>query len=258
MNKLDVAVFQNDICWESPSQNFDKIYNRVNSCKEVDIIIMPEMFNTGFTNNVSGFSETLQGPSVQFLKRIAQEKDVAICTSLIIYEDSKYFNSFLFVKPDGDIVRYNKRHLFKMGGETDMFTGGQERVIVEYKDIRFLLQVCYDLRFPVWSRNKNDYDAIIYIANWPGNRRYIYDTLLRARAIENQAYVLAANRVNQDGNGIKYNGGSCVINSKGYFTSHANDDEETIIYASLDIEEQNKFKQTFPAFEDADNFEIKL
>ncbi len=258
MSKLDIAIIQSDIVWENPDENLVRVYEKISNAKQSDIYVLPEMFNTGFTNNVEKFAEKSDGKSVVFLKNLAKEKNAAICASLILSENNKYYNSFLFVKPDGEIIRYDKRHLFKMGGEADMFTGGLNRVVCNYKNVRFLLQICYDLRFPVWSRNRNDYDAIIYIANWPSSRQYIYDTLLSARAIENQSFVIATNRIGEDGNGISYDGGSCFIDAKGKTLIKTGDNREEIIYLVLDLEEQNKYRQNFSAWQDADQFEINI
>ncbi|PLX06614.1 MAG: amidohydrolase [Marinilabiliales bacterium] len=258
MSKLKIAVLQYDIIWENALANQKKITDLINNAENADVYVLPEMFNTGFSNNVSDFAEEYNGATVLFMKNLAKSKNTAICGSIILSDKEKYYNSFLFVKPDGDIIRYDKRHLFKMGGEADMFTSGKNRVVYSYKGVRFLLQVCYDLRFPVWSRNRNDYDVIIYIANWPASRRYIYDTLLSARAIENQAYVIAANRIGEDGNGIKYDGGTSVFDFKGTKICNASDNIESFIYSDLHITDLKDFRDKFPAWQDADDFDIKL
>jgi predicted amidohydrolase len=258
MSKLKIAVLQYDIIWENHSKNIEKITKIIKNAEKADIYVLPEMFNTGFTNDVASMAEDFDGETILAIKNLAREQNAAICGSIILAEKGKYYNSFLFIKPDGDIIRYDKRHLFRMGGETDMFTQGTKRVICNYKGVRFLLQVCYDLRFPVWSRNKNDYDAIIYVANWPASRQEIYQTLLKARAIENQSLVIAANRVGTDENNINYVGGSCFIDAKGVVAKYCNPNSEEIIYHDFDQAEQNKFRSSFPAWQDADDFSIIL
>lgn len=256
MSKIKIAVIQYDIVWENQDENIERITKIIKNAEKSDIYVLPEMFNTGFTNNVASAAEDLSGNSINAIKKIARERDAAICGSVILKENDNYYNSFLFVKPDGNVIRYDKRHLFKMGGEVDMFTKGSTRVICDYKGFRFLLQVCYDLRFPVWSRNKSDYDAIIYVANWPASRQDIYQTLLKARAIENQSLVIAANRVGTDENNINYVGGSCFVDAKGVVAKTCNTNSEEIIYHDFDLAEQNKFRNSFPAWQDADDFSI--
>ncbi|MDD4149915.1 MAG: nitrilase family protein [Bacteroidales bacterium] len=258
MNKLKIAVIQHDIVWEKPEENLQQVSNIIKSAEYADIFVLPEMFNTGFSNNVNDMAENINGDTIKGLKIIAKEKDAAICTSIILTEHNKFYNSFLFIKPDGDIIRYDKRHLFKMGGETDMFTPGKDRIVYNYKGVRFLLLVCYDLRFPVWSRNRNDYDAIIYVSSWPITRRHAHDTLLRARAIENLSHVIATNRIGIDGKNLVYDGGSCIIDPKGYPLAEAKNNEQEVIYAEIDINGQNKFRNSFTALEDADDFDISI
>lgn len=256
MSKLKMAVVQHDIIWENPEKNLQLVSNIIKNAEHADVFVLPEMFNTGFSNNVNNMSEDINGNTVKTLKNIAKEKSAAICTSIILSEHNKFYNSFLFIKPDGDIIRYDKRHLFRMGGETDMFTPGKSRVVYNYKGVRFLLLVCYDLRFPVWSRNRNDYDAIIYVSSWPTTRRHAHDTLLKARAIENLSYVIGANRIGVDGNDLVYDGGSCIIDPKGYPIAEAKDNEQEVVFAEIDTDKQNKFRNSFTALRDADEFDI--
>lgn len=256
MSKIDISILQLDTVWEKPQANLQIIENHISNNRNSDLYVLPEMFNTGFTNNVANQSEKIDGFSVTKLKEIAISNQVAICGSLILEDSGKYYNSFLFITPDGKTFRYDKRHLFKIGGEAEMFTGGSKRVVVEYLGFRFLLQVCYDLRFPVWSRNRNDYDAIIYVANWPAGRRFVYDTLLRARAIENQSFVIAANRIGSDGQGVSYDGGSCVINAKGESLIVTEDNKELVKSISIDLVELKEFRAKFPAYLDADDFTL--
>ncbi|MDD2635060.1 MAG: amidohydrolase [Bacteroidales bacterium] len=258
MSKLKVAVIQHDIFWEDPEKNLQQVSKIIKNADHADVFVLPEMFNTGFSNNVNSTSEDINGNTIKTLKNLAKEKGAAICTSIILSEHNKFYNSFLFVKPDSDIIRYDKRHLFKMGGEADMFTAGKDRVVYNYKGVRFLLLVCYDLRFPAWSRNRNDYDAIIYVSSWPIVRRHAHDTLLKARAIENLSYVIGANRIGVDGNELVYDGGSCIIDPKGYPLAVANNNKQEVIYAEIDTETLNKFRNSFTALHDADEFEILI
>jgi omega-amidase len=258
MSKLKIAVIQTDIVWENPAENL-KHYNKlILSQPGYDLYVLPEMFNTGFTNNTKDYSESIDGFSIESLREISRISAAAICGSLILTESEKSYNAFVFVRPDGSVTKYFKRHLFSYGGEAEMFSRGEERVVVDYLGFRILLQVCYDLRFPVWCRNYDNYDAIIYVANWPVSRRIIYDVLLKARAIENLAYVIACNRTGEDGKNIKYDGGSCIIDFKGETLSFASDNKDAIISAELDKEALKNFRKSFPALDDRDSFEFKF
>ncbi len=256
MKKLNITVFQNDTIWENPELNLKEIKHLILSNLGANLYILPEMFNTGFTSNVEEFAENEDGYTLKYIKEIAEISKAAICGSILLKKEGCYFNSFVFVKPDGQIIKYNKRHIFKIGMESELISSGTERVVVEYFGIRFLLQICYDLRFPVWSRNKDDYDVIIYVANWPASRRSAFDILLKARAIENIAYVIANNRIGRDGNNIYYNGGSQIINYKGEQLAVAIDNEKDIINMTIDLDELKEYKNIFPAHLDKDDFKI--
>ncbi len=253
---MKIGVLQTDIVWENPEANVKKIGELILSEPETDLFVLPEMFNTGFTNNTEEFAELLNGFTIVSLKEFATSSGAAICGSLILRENEKCYNSFVFVKPDGQVSVYNKRHLFGYGGESDMFSKGEERVIVEYMGWRILLLVCYDLRFPVWSRNVDDYDMIIYVANWPNSRRNIHDILVKARAIENSAFVVACNRVGEDGKGISYSGGSCIVNYQGEVIAASQDNEQVLIKSELDISNLYEYKKRFPVHLDRDSFEL--
>jgi len=256
MNKLKVTVIQSDIVWENPEENIKRFKDQILSNLGSDLYILPEMFNTGFTDNTTDFAETIEGDTITAIKAISQESSAAICGSLIIKEGDKNYNSCIFVTPDGGLKIYNKRHLFSYGGEAEMFSKGQERVVVEYMGWRIILLICYDLRFPVWSRNTDDYDLMIYVANWPSSRRNVHDILVKARAIENQAYLAACNRVGTDGKSIDYNGGSCLINFKGDVLCQATDAKMQLITSILDLDELRVFRKSFPALNDRETFII--
>lgn len=253
---MKISILQLDTFWHDKQKNLEVVERLVFQNYGSDIYVLPEMFATGFSNEVGKLGEPIDGMIVAKMKDIATQHDAAICGSLILEDDGRYYNSFLFVKPDGEIVRYDKRHLFRFGGEADMFSAGNNRVVVDYKGFRILLQVCYDLRFPVWCRNRNDYDMIFYIANWPDSRRSVFDTLVKARAIENQAFVVAVNRVGNDGVGLHYDGGSCIIDFKGEYIGQCTDNEECVITTDLKFEDLMAFRTKFPAWSDADEFHI--
>lgn len=258
MNNIDITIVQYNIAWEDKRANFRKIEDLVRHLKTTDIIVLPEMFTTGFSMNISAMAEKMDGPTVQWMVQMAREKDAAVCGSIIVEEDSRFFNRLLFVKPDGEILKYDKRHLFTMGDEQKFYAPGNKRLIVEYKGFRILPLVCYDLRFPVWSRNRSNFDLMIYVANWPSPRRKVWKTLLRARAIENQSYVIAANRTGTDANGIKYSGDSFTIDAKGKVIQKLERNTEGTITEKFSLESLHKFRQKFPVLDDADQFNIKL
>ena len=205
---LQIAIIQSDIVWENPEKNIAHFNQKFKNLPlTTDLVILPEMFTTGFSMNPHRLSETMNGQSVSWMQQWAIRNQIAICGSLIISEQSNYYNRFVFVYPNGEIKHYNKRHLFSIAGEHKMYTAGSSQTIVNYKEWKLSLQICYDLRFPVWSRqSKSNYDALIYVASWPTPRIHAWDTLLKARAIENMCYCIGANRVGKDANGHAYPG----------------------------------------------------
>jgi omega-amidase len=254
MSKMNVSVIQMDIVWENPEENLKNISKYVLAKPGVDIFVLPEMFNTGFTNNTAEFAEAENGCTLSKIKELARISGAAICGSIILKQAENIYNTFIFVKPEGNVTMYNKRHLFAYGGETEMFTKGEERVVLEYLGFKIILLICYDLRFPVWSRNNDDYDLMIYVANWPATRRQVHDVLIRARAIENQSFVIACNRVGVDGKNISYNGGSAIINYRGDVIVSAKDGAIDQIFGELDLNELAEYKKSFPAHLDRDSF----
>lgn len=212
MQDLSVGILQFDQCWEDKLANFNKINTLVASNKHLDILLLPEMFHTGFTMNIS-LAESMNGLAIDYLTDLAKKNDVAIYTSIIIADDGNFYNRGVFVKPDGEISIYDKRKSFCLGDEDKYFTEGTTQNIVTYKHWKINLQICYDLRFPELVRNMHvqgspAYDLLLYVANWPAKRILHWDTLIKARAIENQCYVIACNRVGTDGNQLYYNGHS--------------------------------------------------
>jgi omega-amidase len=257
MQDLRVTLVQSDLVWENPKANMKLFSEALDGIKDTDLIILPEMFNTGFSMASERLAETMDGPTVLWLKEQAATLECDILGSLIIAEDGAYYNRLVWAKPDGSLSTYNKRHLFRMADEHHHFAAGNSRMIVELNGWRICPQVCYDLRFPVWSRNKGDYDALIYIANWPEARNHPWSALLVARAIENQAYVIGVNRVGTDGKGISYSGDSIAIDAKGNTLTDINPSITSIETVTLSMSDLTAFREKFPVGKDADEFDIK-
>ena len=255
---IHIAVIQFDLVWENPEANrakLDELFKQTN--KNSDVVILPEMFNTGFSMDVSLLAEAMDGETIQWMIKRSSEHQFALCGSLIIRENDQFFNRLVFVEPSGVIHFYDKRHLFTMGYEESHFKKGTKRLIINYKGWRICPLICYDLRFPVWARNKNEYDILIYSANWPQPRTDVWNTLLKARAIENQSYVVGANRVGVDGNSITYSGNSQLIGPKGNMLATSDDYFETIISAEFSSAELIQFRNSFPVLNDADTFQLE-
>ncbi len=255
---MNVSVIQYDIAWQNPAKNLTYLKSKLRGLPmNTDLVILPEMFQSGVTTEVETNYETMDGPSVTFMKEQALMYNFAICGSILIKEKEKYYNRFVFVSPEGEIYIYDKRHRFTLGGEHKVVEAGQNNIIIDYKGWRIKPQICYDLRFPVWSRNVENYDLLIYVANWPKARDFAYETLIRARAIENQSFVCACNRIGVDGSKIVYNGNSLVINARGETMEDAKS-KETIINTYLDKDDLEKFRRRFSVLEDGDSFEINI
>lgn len=252
---MKVTLVQTDIKWRDPSYNKDKAEELINKSPEADLIILPEMFTSGFCSSPLKSAEPANSDTLLWMQRIAKNRNAAIAGSVATEDNGKFYNRFYFVKPDGSYTTYDKRHLFSYANEHKEYTKGSERTIVEYKGVRILLQICYDLRFPVFSRNRGDYDMIIYIASWPTSRQYAWDTLLKARAIENLCFVAAVNRVGNDP-GNEYSGGTALINFMGKDIIRAEENKVTSITGSIDMLALDNFRQKFPALNDADKFSI--
>jgi omega-amidase len=256
---MKISIIQYDIAWENKSLNFHKLEDLIAPLyNKTDIVILPEMFNTGFSMNPERFSECAYAETFNWMKSISEKGNFGVCGSYMVKENKKYFNRWFFVSPEKESWYYDKRHLFSMGGEDKLFSGGKTRLTFTFRGLRISPCICYDLRFPVWSRNRNDYDLVIYAANWPESRREVWNTLLKARAIENQCYVAGANRIGTDGADIKYCGDSMIITPFGQIIASGNTDEECIILAGLNLDELTTLRKKFPVFRDADDFTIKL
>lgn len=251
---ISVTLIQSDIVWENISENLKIYQDKINNI-ESDVIILPEMFTTGFTMNPENLAEDMNGLTVNWMKENSEKLNSAICGSIIIKENNKFYNRFIWVNPDGTIYHYDKKHLFSFSGEDKSYTPGNTKLIVEYKGWKICPLICYDLRFPAWSRNLEDYDILIYVANWPAIRKHAWKNLLVSRAIENQCYVIGVNRVGFDNNGNFYSGETSLINALGetvYIRSHSED----IYTNTLTKLELNKVRKNLPFLSDRDNFQI--
>ena len=253
---MKITLIQTDLLWNDPAGNRARFEQKIAEAGSADLIVLPEMFSTGFCTQPRLAAEPLGGETLPWMKRIAQKTDCALAGSVAVEENGNYFNRFYFVKPDGSVSQYDKRHLFTYGGEHKKFTAGDKRVIVEYKGWRILLQICYDLRFPVWSRNRNDYDLALYTANWPTPRVDAWSALLRARAIENLCYVAGINRTGTDPN-CSYCGKSALLDFKGQTLADVEPGKEALLSAELDADALRDFRKNFPALQDADRFSLE-
>ena len=252
--KCRVAVCQYDMEWKNIPSNLTRAEGLI-ARAESDCIVLPEMFATGFSTEPTTIAEPMDGPIVEWMRYEAARYGCAIMGTAIIEEKGLFFNRALFVKPSGEVIHSDKRHLFSIGGEAEHLTAGTERVIVEWCGLRWLLLTCYDLRFPVWSRNRGDYEVALYPASWPASRRDAWQTLLRARAIENEAYVIGANRTGSDPTTM-YVGDSAIIGFRGETIAQL-EAEEGVITADLDPNELGHFREKFPVFRDSDEFQLK-
>lgn len=251
---MKVSILQHDIVWGNPAENRLRLQQQIEAQPGADLYVLTEMWSTGFAINPEGVAERDEA-SLQWMKDMAVQQQAAIAGSLAIEQDGSFHNRLYFVKPDGVVEYYDKRHLFSYGGEDKYYSPGTERVVVEWKGVRFLLTVCYDLRFPVWMRYCNDYDAIICVANWPTVRIDSWQTLLRARAIENQCYVVGVNRIGKDSD-CDYCGCSAIINPYGQTIAECERDKECSMEAVFDMEKLNAYRAKFPALKEKDKFEI--
>ena len=256
---MKVCILQTDILWGDPESNLRHLDTLLATAPQADLYVLPEMFTTGFATLEGATVEKEPCAGLAWMQRKAAELDAALAGSIALEipaDAGKCANRFFFVRPDGSYEHYDKRHLFGYGGEGERFVAGRRRVIVEWRGVRFLLAVCYDLRFPVWLRNRDDYDALIFVANWPDVRRFAWNTLTRARAIENACYVLAANRVGADP-ACTYDGGTALIGPFGETLAAVPDGQEGCAGGEIDLSHLAEYHAKFPVLEDADDFELK-
>jgi len=271
MSALIITIIQTNLQWEDKAANLQMLEEKIFSIQEkTEVVVLPEMFSTGFSMQPEKFAETMDGDTVSWMKRMAAEKKIILTGSIIIKENDHYFNRLIWMLPNGQYGVYDKRHRFAFAGEDEHYTAGTKRLIASVKGWKINLQVCYDLRFPVWARQTSpsnslskeegepatpEYDVLIYVANWPERRSIAWKTLLQARAIENQCYVAGVNRVGNDGNGIYHSGDSMIIDPMGEILYHKKDDED-IFTITLSKDHLRAIRQKFPFWKDADDFKI--
>ena len=256
MSTLTVTIIQDELVWHDAAANREHFESLIESIETPsDLIVLPEMFTTGFSMDADSNAESMDGPSIAWMGEMAASKGATICGSIIIGEDGDYYNRFVSMSPEGQQAVYDKRHLFRLANEQKYYAPGTERAVFEINGFRICPMVCYDLRFPVWSRNRGDYDLLLYVANWPSRRQFAWDTLLRARAIENLSYVVGVNRVGTDGNDLPYTGGSCIIDYLGTDLADLGG-ERGVATASLDMTPLSEFRERFAFHKDADQFTI--
>ncbi len=252
MKSLSITIIQHDIIWEDPKSNIELLNKKIDQTADTDLIILPEMFATGFTMHVKKFAQSMTGTLVEWLKKSAIRKSADIVGSIITKENDQYFNRLIWASPTGKIYTYDKRHLFRMAGEDKVYAQGTKHLTVNIKNWKVNPFICYDLRFPCWLRNYgNYYDIALFIANWPKKRIYHWQTLLKARAIENQSYIIGVNRTGEDKNKVQYNGHSMVIAPDGKVLLE-NDHKESISSIILSKEILEKTREFFPVWKDAD------
>lgn len=258
MQDLNTTLIQTKLHWQDVDANLEMFSGKIQAIQEpTDLIILPEMFPTGFSMDAATHAEQVEGKAWQWMKETAAEKGCVITGSIITEELGNHYNRLIWMRPDGSYETYDKRHLFRMAKEDEHYTAGTKRLIVDLKGWRVCPLICYDLRFPVWARNLDEYDLLIYVANWPEVRSAPWKTLLQARAIENLCYLAGVNRVGEDGNGFAHSGDSALIDFKGKVLKTAANDEFVETF-TLSKAAMDKFRSKFPAHLDADQFEINL
>ncbi len=254
---MKIALIQTSLVWENPKQNRNNIEEKITAISEtIDLIVLPEMFTSGFTMNPKNVTETMSGETISWLKSLAKKKNCAITGSLVITENENFYNRLVFVFPSGEIQYYDKRHLFTLAGEDKVYTSGKDKLIVEYKGFKICPLICYDLRFPVFARNVESYDVLIYVANWPKPRINAWDILLKARAIENMSYTIGVNRVGEDFNKHEYIGHSQAIDFLGNYLIEPQELEDVYIIV-LDKKSMQDAREKFGFLNDKDRFTIQ-
>ncbi len=257
MNHLDVTLIQSDLYWLDINANLEAFSSKISTIQgSTDLVLLPEMFSTGFTMDPQNPAEEMEGPTMSWMAEQAQKVNAVIAGSLVVVDRGQYYNRFVWMYPGGMYHTYDKRHLFAMAGEHEKYTAGEERLIVNYKGWRICPLICYDLRFPVWSRNDHAFDVLIFVANWPNKRMYDWNTLLRARAIENQCYVIGVNRIGTDPNGHEYNGDSCVIDPGWNQVIYHTEKIEAVHTVSLSKDHLTEVRNKLPFLKDQDRFAV--
>jgi len=262
MENLNITIIQTALFWEDRPKNLDHFRSLIDGIEEpADLIMLPEMFNTGFSINPEFCAETIDGPTMLFLRQMAKTRQTAVTATLLVMDEGEYVNRLFFFYPDGTFLSYDKRHLFRLSDETKIFKGGNERVVIPFRGWKLMPMICYDLRFPVWSKNRiidgeYEYDFLFYLANWPVMRSEAWKALLPARAIENLAFVAGVNRIGEDGNGMPHSGDSMVVDPKGNILFQAQAGEETVKTVTLNYEDMRLFRESFAFGLDWDTFTI--
>lgn len=263
MQNLNITIIQSDLLWEQPLKNLERFDKKLDGLKNSqDLIVLPEMFNTAFTMNVQQYAENMNGTTFLWMKEKAAALNSVICGSMIIKNNTDFFNRFIWMCPDGTYETYDKRHLFRFGNEHEHFNQGTEKKILETIGWNICPMICYDLRFPVWTKNKYNngkfqYDILIFVANWPEARKYHWQTLLKARAIENLSFVVGVNRTGIDGRGTSHSGNSMIISPRGETLCEIEDNKEDVKTICLDSSELLQYRENFNVAQDWDEFEIK-
>jgi omega-amidase len=257
MDNLKITIYQGYLFWENIEKNLQNISLRLSGIREkTNLIILPEMFNTGFTMNAEKLGETMNGKTMQWMQNTAKKFDCVVTGSIIIKENGKFYNRLLWIRPDGTHEHYDKRHLFALGKEHQTYTAGTKKLIVELNGWKICPMICYDLRFPVWMRNvEEDYDLLMIVANWPEKRALHWRTLIPARAVENQSYVIGVNRVGHDGNEVYHSGDSTCIDPNGNVVYYKRDEEDVYTFSVIG-DEVKKARRALPFLKDADKFKI--
>lgn len=256
MQTLTVSIVQAELHWHDADKNLDQFAATIESIDNTtDLIVLPEMFTSGFTMDAAANAEPMDGRTIAWMRDMAVFAQASVCGSLIIEEDGRFYNRFIYMPPQGDLRYYDKRHLFRLADEQRHYSPGDEHTTFELNGFRICPMICYDLRFPVWSRNQDNYDVLIYVANWPNRRQFAWDTLLRARAIENLSYVVGVNRNGLDGNDLPYSGGSCIVDFLGADLANLQD-RNGVASATLDKKALMDFRERFAFDKDADAFSI--
>jgi len=256
---LHVVGIQADLVWENPTKNLAFFEEKIgNLPKNTDLVVLPEMFTTGFTMNPKNVAESMDGITVSWMLKMATKNDIAICGSLVISDAGNFYNRLVFVHPSGNVEIYDKRHSFTLAGEDKVYKSGNKRLLVNYKGWKICPFICYDLRFPVWTRNNDNYDLLIFVANWPLKRIKAWDLLLKATSVENISYTIGVNRVGKDLEGLEYSGNSLILDYLGDEVSSLGDNVVGIVSATLFKSEQNKTRKSLGFLNDMDSFVVNV
>jgi predicted amidohydrolase len=254
---MKIALIQTSLIWENPTENRSHLAQKITGFMEdVDLIVLPEMFSSGLTMNPKAVAETMQGETIAWLQHLAKAKNCAITGSLVVEENGNYYNRLVFVFPTGEIKTYDKRHLFSLAGENECYTAGKEKLVVEYKGYKICPLICYDLRFPVFSRNVENYDVLLYVANWPKPRINAWDILLKARAVENMCYTIGVNRIGKDHNHQEYVGHTQVIDFLGDYVLEPQE-ADAVFIVELNKAKLLETRKKLAFLKDKDDFKIE-